>query len=115
MTLIRMASVVACMSAMEIAAGQCLPAINPATHMPKWVVADNPRGCWAGWWCPGQARPYIAAATKQQCSLVGVKRATAAWLSDPSAAALKFGADPHTDPALLAVWKPDEKLLEAVR
>lgn len=114
-TLIRMAAVVACMSIEGRAAAQCLPPINAATHMPKWVVAENPRGCWVGWWCPDATQPYIAAATKKQCSLVGVKRAAAAWLSDPDAAALKFGSDPHTDPALLAVWKPDEKLLEAVR
>lgn len=114
-TLISMAVMAVAMAQCEVAAALCLPPISPVTHMPKWVVEDNPRGCWAGWWCPGAATPYIAAATKQQCSLVGVKRAAAAWLSDPDAAALKFGTDPHTDPALLAVWKPDEKLLEAVR
>lgn len=89
----------------------CLPPIDSTTLTPKWVVSDNARGCWAGWKCP-DGRLYIAAATKQQCSLVGVKRAVAAWATSPSEASLTFGQNPHTDPTLRAVWEPEKEKLK---
>jgi hypothetical protein len=92
----------------------CMPPLNPSTLTPRWVVSDNPRGCWAGWWCP-DGTPYIAAATKQQCSLVGVKRAVAAWLTSPSLDALTFGGDPFADPVLRDVWVPESSKLDAIR
>ena len=91
----------------------CLPPLNTQTLTPKWVVSDNARGCWAGWYC-GESL-YVAAATKQQCSLVGVKRSVASWLTNPSAQALTFGQNPHTDPTLKAVWEPERSKLDAVK
>jgi hypothetical protein len=82
--------------------------------MPKWAVSQNPRGCWAGWICPN-GKAYVAAATKQQCSLVGVQRAVAAWLRNPEVNTLAFGSNPHADPALLAVWEPERAMLDALR
>ena len=93
--------------------GICLPPVNPDTGMPKWVISDNPRGCWAGWWC--EKGPYIAAATKQQCSLVGVKRAVAAWATAPSLDAMYFGKDPFADQELRDVWVPESAKLDAIR
>ena len=91
----------------------CLPPLNTQTLTPKWVVSDNARGCWAGWYC-GESL-YVAAATKQQCSLVGVKRAVATWATSPDVAALTFGQNPHTDPALRAVWEPERSKLDKLK
>lgn len=90
----------------------CLPPIG-ANLMPRWVVSENTKGCWAGWYCGSSL--YVAAATKQQCSLVGVKRAVAAWATDPSVQALTFGQNPHTDPVLRAVWEPERAKLDALK
>ncbi len=94
-------------------AEKCLPPTN-GLGMPKWVVRQNPKGCWAGWWCSPTTK-YVAVATKAQCSTVGVQRAVAAWLMAPSAAPLGFGTSPYTDPALRAVWEPERALLDALR
>lgn len=104
---------IALMLVASTAQAACLPPLNTATLTPKWVVSDNARGCWAGWYCGSSL--YIAAATKQQCSLVGVKRATAAWLTDPTTQALTFGTNPHTDPILKAVWEPERAKLDAIK
>lgn len=79
------------------------------------VISSNSKGDWAGWWCPGSSTPYIAACPKSVCSLVGSKRAVAAWMSRPTAEGLTFGKNPHTDPALLAVWVPERAKLDAVK
>lgn len=100
--------------ALPVGAAVCMPPLNPSTLTPRWVVSDNPRGCWVGWWCPN-GTPYIAAATKQQCGLVGVKRAVAAWVTSPSLDALTFGKDPFSDPELVDVWLPESSKLDAIR
>ena len=56
-----------------------------------------------------------AAATKQQRSLVGVKRAVATWATSPDVAALTFGQNPHTDPTLRAVWEPERSKLDKLK
>lgn len=99
----------------------CVPANLGGTGS-RLVYAENGAGCWVGWWCPSgdpQERwaktPYIAAAVKSKCGLVGTRRELWAWVQKPSVAALKFGADPHTDAALRAVWWPERAKLDAVR
>lgn len=79
------------------------------------VTSSNTKGDWAGWWCEGQELPYIVACPKAICTLVGSKRAVAAWINSPSLPALRFGANPHTDPALMAVWVPERALLDAIK
>ena len=91
----------------------CLPPIGK-NGMPVWVVSTNPRGCWAGWWC-SPTSPYIAAATRQQCSLSGVQQNVAKWLKAPDVRALDFGANPTKDADLRAVWEPEWGMLEAIR
>lgn len=91
----------------------CLPPLNPNLS-PKIVASENARGCWVGWWCPDKSY-YIAAATKNQCSLVSSRKAAAAWVSNPDVNALKFGLDPITDPTLRAVWEPEKDKLLAIR
>lgn len=99
-------------ASMAMAAPACLPPTS--NGMPVWAVSQNARGCWAGWWCSKDVQ-YIAAATKQQCNLVGVQRAVAAWLSAPTVEALAFGPDPATDPTLRAVWEPERAKLDTLR
>lgn len=89
----------------------CMPPLNPMNI----AASSNPRGDWIGWWCPGQPLPYVAACPKTICSYVGSKRAVAAWLRAPSLEVLRFGVDPHTDPALRAVWEPERAMLDAVK
>jgi hypothetical protein len=91
----------------------CLPPLG-TNGMPVWVVSQNPRGCWAGWWC-SPTSPYIAAATAQQCSLAGVQRNVLNWLRSPNASVLDFGANPKQNAELRAVWEPERRMLDAIR
>ena len=93
------------------ALADCMPPAN----LLNIAASSNPRGDWIGWWCEGQGLPYIAVCPKSICTLVGNKRAVAAWLRSPSLDALKFGADPHTDPALRSVWGPERSLIDALK
>lgn len=99
----------------------CIPANLGGTGS-KLVYSENSKGCWVGWWCPGadpqekwHKQPYIAAAVKSRCSLVGTRRDLWAWVQSPKVNSLRFGADPHTDPALLTVWWSERAKLEAVK
>jgi hypothetical protein len=91
------------------AGGACLP---PSLN--QIAAGSNPRGDWVGWWCPS-GRPYVAACLKSTCSLVGSKRAVAAWVSNPSEPPLTFGRDPHQDAELRAVWEPERAKLDALK
>lgn len=99
----------------------CIPANLGGTGS-NLVYSENGRGCWVGWWCPAadpqtkwHAQPYIAAAVKSRCGLVGTRRDLWAWVQKPTVSGLRFGADPHTDPALRAVWWSERAKLEAVK
>ena len=100
----------------------CIPANLGGTGS-KLIYSENGRGCWVGWWCPAadpngskwHAQPYIAAAVKSRCGLVGTRRDLWAWVQRPTVNGLRFGADPHTDPALRAVWWSERSKLEAVK
>lgn len=102
----------ACLFVCASAQAFCLPPTKGG--MPQVAASQNPRGCWAGWWCsPSSA--YVIAATKQQCDLVGNQRAFAAWVMAPDPQRLPFSADFRNDAALSAVWKHERAKLDALR
>lgn len=92
----------------------CLPSDLGGTGS-VLIKSDNPRGCWAGWWCPGYDVPYVAAARRSICDGNVVKAVAAEWLSSPDIDALVFGQDPHSYQALLDIWVPERAKLDAVR
>lgn len=103
------------------ARGACVPADlgGPGSRL---VFSENSRGCWVGWWCPAadpkqkwDATPYVAAALKSKCGLVGTRKAFWDWVAAPNTKALTFGLNPHTDPGLLAVWQPELAKLRAAQ
>ena len=102
------AAMLVCMQAQAA----CLPPKGD-NDLPIWAVSQNPKGCWAAWRCPS-GKTYLVAVTKQQCGLVGVQRAAAAWLMAPDADALTFGADPWADPELRAVWVPEREKMDGL-
>lgn len=102
----------ACLLASAAAQAFCLPPTKGG--MPQIAASQNPRGCWAGWWC-SPSRSYVIAATKQQCSLVVNQRAVAAWLMKPDVQYLPTGIDMRTHPALTPVWLPERAKLDALR
>lgn len=90
----------------------CLPKQFGGTGT-QALVASPTNGAFAAWRCGAQT--VVVACVTRECGLVGAKRAVAAWLSSPDASKLTFGKDPHRDPALLAVWKPYEAQIEALK
>lgn len=98
----------------QAAAPSCLPS-NVGGTGTTWVANTNKQGMWAGWWCSHTER-YIVACTRAQClGSWAAHRVVTLWLMGPNLDDLFFGADPFSDPALLAVWQPDAAMLEAVR
>lgn len=77
------------------------------------VYSENAKGCWIGWRCKGVEAPYIAAAVKSKCGLVGTRKFIGAWIASPSLSALQFGSDPHTDPELKEVWYSERAKIPA--
>lgn len=94
------------------AQAQCLPSQVGGAGSAA-LVASPPAGTFAAWKCGTLV--YVAACVARECGLVGAKRAVAAWLSAPDASKLTFGKDPHRDAALLAVWKPYEAQIKALK
>ncbi len=100
----------------------CIPSNLGGTGS-KLVYSENGKGCWVGWWCPASdpnvgkwhPQPYIAAAVKSKCGLVGTRREFWAWVQNPKSSTLKFGLDPHNDPTLKAVWFSERSKLESVK
>ena len=97
---------------MSAQAAPCLPKQLGGTGTAA-LVASPPAGTFAAWRCGSQT--VVVACVTRECGLVGAKRAVAAWLSAPDASKLTFGKDPHRDAALLAVWKPYAKQIEALK
>lgn len=97
---------------MSAQAAPCLPKQLGGTGTAA-LVASPPAGTFAAWRCGAQT--VVVACVTRECGLVGAKRAVAAWLSAPDASKLTFGKDPHTDPALLAVWKPYEAQIKSLK
>ena len=93
-------------------AAPCLPKQLGGTGTAA-LVASPPAGQFAAWRCGTQT--VVVACVTRECGLVGAKRAVAAWLSAPDASRLTFGKDPHKDPALIAVWKPYEAQIRALK
>lgn len=93
----------------------CLPAQFNGGTGSEMVVSYNKQGAWAGWWCPGESQPYVAAVTTKYLANIAAQRMVADWLMFPSVADLDFGTNPQTDPALLAVWVPERSKLDAVK
>lgn len=97
---------------MSAQAAPCLPKQLGGTGTAA-LVASPPSGQFAAWKCGAQI--HVVACVTRECGLVGAKRAVAAWLSAPDARKLTFGKDPHKDAALLAVWKPYEAQIKALK
>ena len=97
---------------MSAQAAPCLPKQLGGTGTAA-LVASPPAGQFAAWRCGSQT--VVVACVTRECGLVGAKRAVAAWLSAPDASKLTFGKDPHRDAALLAVWKPYAKQIDALK
>lgn len=77
----------------------------------KALFVSNSRGDFTAYYCPGEAYPTMFVCLKAACSLVGNKRAIAAFLSSPSLSALNaavtsMNRDPLRDPELVKVWLP---------
>jgi len=90
----------------------CLPKQLGGTGTQALVMSPT-NGAFAAWRCGAQT--VVVACVTRECGLVGAKRAVAAWLSAPDQSKLTFGKDPHKDPALLAVWKPYEAQIRALK
>lgn len=107
-----MLALAAALLATSAAQAFCLP----PTHngMPQIAASQNAKGCWAGWWC-SRERSYVIAATKQQCNLVGNKRAVAEWVMSPDPQRLPTGTDMLKHPTLKAIWVPERAKLDALR
>jgi len=97
---------------MSVQAAPCLPRQLGGTGTAA-LVASPPAGTFAAWRCGSQT--VVVACVTRECGLVGAKRAVAAWMSNPDPSKLTFGKDPHTDPALMAVWKPYETQIKALK
>lgn len=93
-------------------AAPCLPKQLGGTGTQALVMSPT-NGTFAAWRCGAQT--VVVACVTRECGLVGAKRSVAAWLSAPDASRLTFGKDPHTDPALLAVWKPYKAQIDALK
>ena len=97
---------------MSAQAAPCLPKQLGGTGTAA-LVASPTNGQFAAWRCGSQT--VVVACVTRECGLVGAKRAVASWLSAPYASKLTFGKDPHKDAALLAVWKPYEAQIKALK
>lgn len=95
----------------------CLP--SPLGSGTKALVKSGTKGDLAAWYCPGQDMPAMVVCTKASCGLVAMKRAAAAWVSNPTldglnAAMAPFTRDAYTDPELKAVWLPHAAEIRAL-
>ncbi|MCH8180263.1 MAG: hypothetical protein IIA02_10835 [Proteobacteria bacterium] len=87
----------------------CLP--SPVGAGTKALVRSGTKGDLIAWYCPGQDMPAMVVCAKATCGLVAMKRAFAAFASDPSLTGLNTAMAPYTrnaytDPELVAVWLP---------
>jgi hypothetical protein len=96
---------------------ECLPSQIGGTGS-RFVQSFNSLGAWAGFWCKdeqGVWTPRVVAITKQYTDNVTAWKTVSAFMQNPQAKLLTFGADPFTDAPLRAVWVPEVAKLDAVK
>lgn len=96
---------------------ECLPSQLGGTGS-RFVQSFNSLGAWAGYWCKddqGIWNARVVAITKQYTDNVTVWKTVSAFVQNPQAKLLTFGADPFTDATLRAVWVPEVAKLDAVK
>lgn len=87
----------------------CLPA--PLGSGTRALFRSGTKGDFVAWYCPGLEMPDMVVCLKASCGLVGMKRALAAFASNPSLDGLNAAMEPfqrnaYTDPELISVWQP---------
>lgn len=102
-------------------AGQlaCLPANVPGGMGTYAVVSVNPRGYWAGWWCPTVEQPQILAVTRDQLTsthqvLLAYAASGQMSLGDINDVLSRIGGDVN-GPVLKPVWYPERDKLNGLR